>query len=288
MIVCRLANMRRPTYKNLLNYSVLKSVDTPLLNIGGSNPLALYCIAAVFASLSIIPLTLTRSHAPIFSEPETLSIKAMIKISPSGVVACFISGLMLGSLYGLYPIFIQKSGYSLSQVSTIMGLTILGGMAFQYPLGRLSDSVSRRYVIACLALASIMLCFVLLIFGKSSVYVMALFSFLLGGAIFCLYPIGISHACDRVQSHQIVSATQTLLLAYGLGATFGPIIAPLFNWVSKVSGLLIFIVVACISLSIFMLWRKQVEPSVPDDEKHDFIMAAEMTPIANEMDPRAD
>lgn len=259
-----------------------------LLNIGHQSTLILYCVAAVFASLSVIPLTLTKSHTPIFSEPETLSIKTMFMLSPSGVLTCFTSGMVLGSIYGLYPIFIQKSGYVTAQTSMVMGLTILGGMIFQYPLGRLSDKVSRLSIIAILALISAVLCTGMLIFSTTNIGLITGFSFLLGGVTFCLYPIGISHACDRVNNSQIVSATQTLLLAYGLGATIGPIIAPLFNLLISKSGILLFIILMTLLLSVFILWRKRTEASVPEAQKHDFMLAPEITPVYNEMDPRAD
>jgi len=111
---------------------------------------------------------------------------------------------------------------------------------------------------------------------------------LLGGATFCLYPIGISHACDRVSNNQLVSATQTLLLAYGMGATLGPIVAPLFNMAISGYGALIFIVAMTVPLCFFILWRKQTVPSAPEADRHDFVFVTELTPITNEMDPRAD
>ena len=259
-----------------------------LLNIGHQDTLVLYCIAGMLASLSVIPLALTKASMPSFSEPETFNVKTMFSISPSGVATCFVSGMVLGSIYGLYPAFIKQIGYSTPEISLIMGLTILGGMIFQYPLGKLSDMTSRRYIISGLALTSSALCAALIVFGQSGLFIMSAMSFLLGGATFCLYPIGISHACDRVSNNQLVSATQTLLLAYGMGATLGPIVAPLFNMAISGYGALIFIVAMTVPLCFFILWRKQTVPSAPDEDKHDFVFVTELTPITNEMDPRAD
>jgi MFS family permease len=265
-----------------------QSIGQWLLNLGHQDSLILYAISSVFASLSVIPLSLTKINIPSFSEPDTLSIKAMFLISPSGVTTCFVSGLILGSIYGLYPIFIQHSGYPISEISTIMALTIFGGMVFQYPLGKLSDVISRRYVIALLSFITTLLCIGLLLFSRTNLFVAALMSFILGGAIFCLYPIGISHACDRIDNNQIVSATQTLLLAYGIGATLGPSLAPLCNYLFPGSGVLLFLIISSLPLGIFMLWRKRQAASVPTDEKIDFTVSAEITPVGSEMDPRAD
>lgn len=265
-----------------------QSVGQWLLNIGHQNSLILYAVSSAFASLSVIPLSLTKINIPSFSEPDTLSIKTMFLISPSGVVTCFVSGLILGSIYGLFPIFIQHSGYGISDISSIMAVTIFGGMAFQYPLGKLSDIISRRYVIAFLSFMAAILSVALLLLPHTNTLAITLLSFFLGGAVFCLYPIGISHACDRIDNNQIVSATQTLLLSYGVGATVGPSLAPLFNYMIPGAGILIFLIITSLPLGVFMLWRKRQAASVPVDEKHEFALSVEMTPVATEMDPRAE
>lgn len=267
---------------------VAQSIGQWLLNLGHQDTLVLYAVCSVFASLSVIPLAITKINIPSFSEPDTLSIKAMFLISPSGVTTCFVSGLILGSIYGLYPIFVQHSGYSISDISSIMALTIFGGMAFQYPLGKLSDIISRRYIIALLSFMTTLLSIGLLLLPHTTFTVTALMSFILGGSVFCLYPIGISHACDRIESNQIVSATQTLLLAYGIGATIGPSLAPLCNYLFTGSGVLFFLIITSLPLGIFMLWRKRQAASVPTDEKTDFTLSVEMTPVGTEMDPRAE
>ncbi|WP_299009956.1 MFS transporter [uncultured Shewanella sp.] len=200
-----------------------------LLTIASHETLMLYCISGILASLSVIPLALSKTVTPIFSEPEPFSIKTMLKMSPSGMSACFVAGMVLGNIYGLYPIFIRHLGYSNSEISTVMGLTIFGGMLFQYPVGRLSDVFSRRSVLAVLAIVSMFICLAIISVGHESVWLMGSLSFALGGMVFCLYPIGISHACDRVKKQQVVSATQTLLFSWGTGAALGPIIAPIFD-----------------------------------------------------------
>lgn len=255
-----------------------------LLTIGHQETLELYAISAMFAALSVIPLSLTKLSAPCFSEPETLTIKAMFSMSPSGVAACLSSGLVLGSLYGLYPTYIQHMGFSVSSISTIMGLTILGGMLFQFPVGRLSDRVSRRFVLSGLAFLAVIVTAVILSSPKLTLTVMAGLSFLLGGVLFCIYPIAISHACDRVEHSQLVSATQTLLLSYGVGATVGPVLAPIGNVFLAGSGVLLFTLLVNAILGVFMLWRKSQAPSVPQEDKQDFNVSVEMTPVAIELD----
>jgi MFS family permease len=266
---------------------VAQSLGQWLLNLGDQTNLSLYAISALFAALSIIPLALIKTEVPSFNEPQTLSIRAIFFLSPTGVTTCLASGLILGSLYGLYPIYIQHLGYSLADISSIMGITIFGGMLFQYPIGKLSDHINRRIVIILLSFITILLCALLIWKNPLSLWALATISFFLGGAVFCLYPVGMSHACDVIDHHKIVSATQTLLLAYGIGATLGPIMAPLGNLYMADSGLLLFWMIICTPLIFYMLWRKNQVALLPVLDKQDYTLLAEMTPVAMQLDERA-
>lgn len=265
----------------MVSLYVAQSGGQWLINLGGYHSLMPYAIAAMLASLSVIPLTMLRTPTPIFSEPETLSISKMFQLSPSGTMTCMVGGLVLGALYGLYPIFIQSLGYHNHQISVVMSVLILGGMCFQIPIGKLSDRVPRRNVIAALGLSTCILSILIVLFANHYFFVLVGFSFLFGGATFCLYPIGISHACDRVNNDQIVSATQTLLLFYGVGAALGPLFSPLF-------GLMLFVMIMSVLLFVFILIRKTIKDPVLPEDKQDFVPTTELTPINNEMDPRSE
>lgn len=258
-----------------------------LLNIGHLESFIPYAIATMLASLSVIPLAMTKTDSPAFDTPSSLNPKALFKTSPSGFITCFVSGLILGNIYGLLPVYLTELNYNISQLSTLMGVTILGGMALQYPIGKLSDKISRRTVIAGLGLVISFVSFILL-FAAQFFYFAAIALFIFGGVTFTLYPVGISHACDRLEPKDIISATQGLLLSYGIGAMLGPAISPLFISVFSFYGLMLFFILAALPLSAFTLWRKTVVDAPTEEEKQDFTPTTTLTPIVSELDPRAE
>src|SRR3546814_18333485 len=82
--------------------------------------------------------------------PYTTLFRA--EASPLGVAGAGITGLLLGAFYGLAAIYARRIGLSLADTATFMMTVILGGVALQWPLGRLSDRYDRRRVItACFA-----------------------------------------------------------------------------------------------------------------------------------------
>lgn len=255
------------------------------INLGDPKTLNLFAIAAMLCSLSVIPLAMTYISSPKVDEPSTLSFKKLYQVSASGVIGCFSSGLVLGAIYGLVPLYVSQKTNSSSLVSIIMACTIFGGMALQYPVGRLSDFVERRLVLIIISICSVIFSLAIIILFQYHWLIFTLF-FLFGGMTFTLYPLSISHACDQLDSKDIVAGTQGLLLAYSIGATIGPLIAPEFMTLMGASGLFIYFIVISGAVAIFFAWRKTQRGSMPREEH--FITMPQTTPIMSELDPRAE
>jgi len=256
-----------------------------LINLGDPKALTLFAVTAMLSSLSVIPLAMTKVGQPQISEPSTLNFKKLYKASGSGVIGCFTAGLILGAVYGLLPLFIaQKTGYP-SEVAFFMAITILGGMALQYPVGKLSDHLERRTVLIVIALlAAITSVFTLI--GFHIVWLAVITLFLFGGVTFTLYPISTSQACDNLEPQNIVSGTQSLLLAYSIGATLGPFVAPAFIHYLGINGLFVYFIVTSLLLFIFFLWRRIHVPTKGQEEN--FISLPNTTPITSKLDPRGE
>lgn len=244
-----------------------------------------FAIAAMLSSLSVIPLAMTYVSSPKVDEPSTLSLKKLYQTSASGVIGCFSSGLILGAVYGLMPIFLVKASSGSGEIAVFMSLIIFGGMALQYPVGRLSDIIERRSVLILICVLTI-LTSLALIFGAQFWWLSALMLFLFGGFVFTMYPLSISHACDSLAHKDIVAGTQGLLLAYSVGATLGPLFAPEFMQRFGPSGLLIYFVVVSSLLCIFFIWRRTAKAAAPREEN--FISVPQTTPVLSELDPRGD
>lgn len=256
-----------------------------LINLGDPESLILFAITAMLCSLSVIPLAMSKVGAPQFGEPTSLSFRSLYKKSASGIIGCFCAGLILGSIYGLLPLYLAEKTHNTSDVGLFMALTIFGGMALQYPVGKISDYVDRRNVLIAISLLTIVISLSInILFHWQWAALIAIFIF--GGLTFTLYPVSISHACDLLLPNEIVAGTQGLLLAYSLGATIGPAIGPLFMKLIGINGLFLYFITISAILAIFFSWRKiWVAP-----RKHDetFIPIPQTTPITAEMDPRGE
>ena len=259
-----------------------------LLNGKNIHTIIPFCIVTILASLSVVPLAMTYISSPKFERPSALGFIKLYRLSPSGVIGCFISGLVLGTLYGLLPLAISNLHYDVSDVARFMGIVILGGLGLQIPIGKMSDVYDRRSVLVFVSIFLLLTNIAIIVSALDFRYLFIVLLFVLGGFSFTLYPLSVSHACDYVNSSDIVAATQGLLLAYGIGATTGPLLAPIVIDYSPHFGLFIYFGLLASVLAIFFGWRRMKKARIPIEAQQEFVPLLPATPIVQELDPRAE
>ena len=118
-----------------------------LVNIGSVGDGELFAIVGLAVALSLVPVVLTRVAGPEIDKIKAMSLMALYRASPLGVVVTGGAGLISGAFYALGAIYANALGLSVFHVSLFMGAPIFGGLALQYPIGRLSDRYDRRSVL---------------------------------------------------------------------------------------------------------------------------------------------
>ena len=257
-----------------------------LLNIGELKGVVPFILSALLSSLSVVPLAMTRTTTPHFEEPSALNFFQLYRISPVGIFGCFCSGLIMGAIYGLLPLYISQIQPDTKAIALLMGATIFGGMLLQYPIGKLSDALDRRKVI--LAVVAFVLALSILISTPLShtLCILLILLFFFGGLTFTIYPLSISYTLDYLQSKDTISATQGLLLAYSIGATIGPLSASSFMHIAGPCGLFFYFIFIGSLLTVLVLWRSMTTPGVPKEEQQEFVPVPRTTPIGAELSPR--
>ena len=182
-----------------------------------------YVFAAISSSLCLIPITLIPGAGPVIGDTRFLPPWQLFRQSPTGVIAVLGTGLLMGAILSLFPLYLQQimGSHRVETVGRIMFATIIGGMVLQYPIGRWSDTSDRLQLLMRLSATLGALTLLVPLAGHHEA-ALVLCLFLLGGGIFSLYPVSISHSSDSIPPAQLVGMTQSLLLLNAVGSVLSP------------------------------------------------------------------
>ncbi|ADU68642.1 MFS transporter [Pantoea sp. At-9b] len=209
---------------------------------------------------AVLPVVFVRVNAGSVNEeasPGRIWPMMRRRSSRLGINGCIISGVLLGSLYGLMPLYLAHQGMSDATVGYWMALLVSSGIVGQWPVGRLADRFGRLLVLRVQVFVIILGAIAML-----SDAAMAPALFVLGLAGFTLYPVAMSWACETVAHHELVAMNQALLFSYTLGSLVGPGTTAML--MQSYSDRLLFVMIAGVALVyLVMLLRKADQHATP-------------------------
>jgi MFS family permease len=261
-----------------------------LVNIGTVQGTELFCVVGLAVVLSLVPVVLTKVAGPEIDKIKTMSLLALYRASPLGVVVTCGAGLLSGAFYALGAIYANALGLSVFHVSLFMGAPIFGGLALQYPIGRLSDRYDRRTVlVGVLAGTLIATVAVLIIAAKQGPFAGTLAAvFVFGGCLAAIYPIAVSQIYDYIDRAEMVAASGGLLLIWSIGAVAGPLIASALMGQFGSEAFFIYLAVVSLALLVFTRYRMVRRIARPAEQQTGFVAMQTTSAIAGALDPRTD
>jgi MFS family permease len=154
-----------------------------------------------------------------------------------------------------------------------MAVSILAAVVTQYPVGRLSDHMDRRTVIAMVCTLATLVAGSIVAFPQMPHAVFLALAALFSGLVLTLYSLSVSHVNDKLEPAQMVAASSALLLINGVAAALGPIL--LGSLIAAFGPQAYFATLATLTgtLAIYDLWRKSRRTPVPPSQKGPFIGA---------------
>lgn len=197
----------------------------------------------VLSAVGMIPLLFARLESDSAGALSSthVEVRTLLKCRSVflGVVGCVISGVVLGTIYCLMPLFLKHQGMDHSSVGYWMALLIAAAILGQWPMGRLADKYGRAFVMKCQSLLVVAACAGLVLKGG----LMAPSLIALGLAGFSLYPVAMAWGCEDASRDELVTMNQLLLLSYSIGTLAGPSLTSFLmqrysdNWMPMVIAL---------------------------------------------------
>ena len=225
-----------------------------LLTTADAGGFVLFVLASLFVSLALVPVALIDLPAPPIPGVGPVPYRLILATAPIGLVGAFVTGTANGAFYAMAALWGAEAGLPVTRIAFLLTLALLGGAAFQLPLGAISDRVSRRRVIFATTAAAAALALVMGDIDPLSTGA-ALAIFAMGGFSFPMYSLSASHVNDLVDRDLMLGASSAIMLANGAGSILGPVAAGLAMAAFGPSGLWHTIATAHGVLAVYAAWR---------------------------------
>ena len=249
-----------------------------MLNLANPMDFTLFILISVMVSVAAVPILLSVIITPAIEETERVSIRHLWYRTPMGVTGIILSQWVSSILFGMGAVYATKLGFSVYQVANFMGAMMAGGMILQWPLGKLSDMVDRRWVICVACLMAVL--FALLISRESEASIrLYVLIFMFGGCSLSLYSIVVALTNDHLRPSEIVPASGTIVLISGLTSITGPITAVFWLQIFGLQSFFVLLASCLLVLAGISLWRLLTIEALPSEYKGQVILQAATAPV---------
>lgn len=287
-------NERATSSNRGLIFSTYTTVNFTVITVGqmlvltddpGRYPL--YAIASILVSLAAVPVAMTRAQQPVPMDTPRLSLFSLFRISGVGAMGCIAVGLTNGSFWALAPAFVIESGFGTEDVALFMSATVIGAALSQWPFGRLSDRMDRRFTILLASAGASGAGIGLVLAELTAPNLIVTAGFLFGIFSFPIYALSVAHANDHASSNDFVALAGGLLLLSGIASVIGPLLASLLISGVGPVGLFGFTAAVHAVLAVYTLHRMRQRAAPAGDQKATFVSMPPTAPIRSDIDPRA-
>ncbi|MBV8343205.1 MAG: MFS transporter [Gammaproteobacteria bacterium] len=255
-----------------------------LLLVSNPDSATPFMLVASLISLAMVPIVASGQEMPEPALAQRVRYRDLYRNSPLGVVAVAVSGLISSIIFSMGPVYARLSGFGTRGVAEFMAVSILAAVLTQYPVGRLSDRMDRRTVIAAACTIAMLVAGSVVVLGPLPRALFLLLTALFSGSALTLYSLAVSHVNDKLERGQMVAASSALLRVSGIAAAAGPTLAgsliagfgppAYFGTLAALAG----------GLAAFDLWRKARQGAVPREQKSRFIPSQQIAACAG-IDP---
>ena len=203
-----------------------------------------------FIPFAVGMLIFTSAAIPILLSPAPPAAhhdaaKSFFDLLPKAPVtfgaATIFAGIETAVLVFL-PVFALEKGWAGEVGARAVSAYAFGIVAFQYLIGRLSDTVGyNRTLLTCSIASTIGAVFFWMVSGS----ILASYGvlFLYGGAIAGIYTVGLTLIGDRFGAHDLAAANTGFVFTYGLGAVIIPILGGFVRDIAGPAGFNVYLIV---------------------------------------------
>ena len=243
------------------------TIGQQFVNLGPLGGTELFSLVAILFSLAAVPLALTLTPHPAPPRQPRLRIRQLWQVSPAAVAGCLGAGIANGAFWALGPLYGRESGLPLEIVPLFISMVVIGGAIAQFPMGRISDRLDRRAVLAALAVSAAILGLLSAHLSDADIGTRLMLSGLFGFAVMPIYWVSFAHANDLAEPGEAVDVSSSLLLLFAAGAIAGPMVAAFAMRALGPGALFVHTALVHGTIALFVIYRMTRRAPVPPQHR---------------------
>ncbi len=224
----------------------------------GWPPFIACAIIEIVAMLPLLFVPAGSGHAALSGSHPV----AMIRRMKSVVALVVLFAMYEGSTIALLPVWGERSGLSVVSAASLISAVFVGAILLQVPIGFFSDLAGRTMTIRVCAVIGVAGA-ILLPFLADDRLPLLIAVAIWGGFTTGIYPVALATVGDRFRGADLLNANAGLVIAYGTGALFGPIVggAAMDAW--NPHGITVMLAAMFVAVLIMSSWRRGAALRLP-------------------------
>lgn len=193
------------------------------LGLGGFK---VFLLSAVFVTLGVIPIAVTKLAEPKIPPKEKISFPAFGGISALALSGAMFGGLMMNGFFTMSSVFMLSQGFSAAVASKFSLFGLLGGFCVQWPAGKLSDKFGRRPALIAVTSVAVAASLSGFFYRGANPAALNAMAFFIGFGVFSIYSLSLARAVDESAFSElnVVQVSRAILFAYGVGSLLSPFV----------------------------------------------------------------
>jgi len=191
-----------------------------VISLTGSQGWFPFALAGGIMAVSSLPMLLLGDYQDEKEEKPAGHLQ-IFRLHPFIFFVAFAAGLFETTAYALLPIYTLGEGLGENGSMYALSAFSAGGIAFQYPMGKIADIAGRNALLIITALSTVVGVAAIPFVVSSSVGLFVVL-FLLGGSIFGFYTLGLIMLGDGFGARNLIAANAIFIITYESGAVVGP------------------------------------------------------------------
>lgn len=201
------------------------AVGPIIISVTGIEGWLPFVVSAALIALAALPLVWSRDLSPVLEGRASFGVLSFFVVAPTLVAAVFLSAFKEMAMGALLPVYGVRSGLGDNAAAAMLTAGYLGALLFQLPIGWAADRMNRNLLLILLIVAGLAGALLLPQLVALGGPVMWLGLGLWVGLFSGVYIVAMTLMGERFRGADLVTASASFGLLWGLGSLTGPFLA---------------------------------------------------------------